>query len=474
MCATTALTDGVNVLIDNIFLGHISTEALTAAGLANNWMFIGFAPIYAIPMYGITVLAGQAAGAGKKKTASVWMARGLILMMSSFPVAVACAFGTTLYCQAYGANAKVTGMAQDFAWVRMFGFFGFGLLLATRSYMQTVEQDMIPPVVAALVSVILNAPLNYLFISLFGFLGSPIATAASQWTAVLGFLVYVRWSRPKVWAEMFSGFDSGIVFRASGLWKMAEGSLPGIFEWLMGMGVMAGLLVAIYRTFEDPKNSITALTIMGGIMAIQESAMLAIGSTLSTRASNAISHSEDFHTTKEWCQRTLRSALFWMGLIMGLTGLIVAADAYWFASWFTNDVAVIDIAGKAFPPFALGFLIMGLDQVFLQMCAGVGYFNTVSAKGGLDCCVFLGAMFGFLYIKRSLDYVFWAMAAAMGTTFPLSVLIYCCIDWEESTKASREKAKEQELAEAEAAAEAEAEAEADPEIKVDGDEDVVD
>jgi len=241
---------------------------------------------------------------------------------------------------------------------------------------------------------------------------------------------------------MLWGFQYDLVFKASGLYKMLEATAPGLVELLMMFSVTFGINIAIYRLMEDPQDSIAAMAVLTGLLSVVDNILMAVCSTTSTRASNAIAHSPDPVATKAWVNRGMRAALFLMCSSIGLCVIVCCADSHWFASLFSNDERVVHLAAKCIFPLMMGYLLLGVDQVFLQTYAGCGYFYAVSGKGLFDMAVMVGAMAGALVIRPRLDYLMWAFVAAFVVTLPLCLTIYCFIDWEDATKAAIGKAKE--------------------------------
>jgi Na+-driven multidrug efflux pump len=172
------------------FLGHISTNDLAAAGLANVindvfGVFVGAAG------YTIMPLCGQAWGAGNKPILGVWLQIAIVVM--AFMCAIftpIIIFSTEPFLKLCGINDTVTGLAGQYVRVYVFTMFPLNCFMALRVYLQT-QGSVQPSMYVCIVASVVNVVLNYvtIYILHMGLQGPAIATLLTSTLQVLLFVI---------------------------------------------------------------------------------------------------------------------------------------------------------------------------------------------------------------------------------------------------------------------------------------------
>ena len=198
IAAASLLFMTINVT-DIVMAGRYASSDLAGVALAT--AIVG--PIIALLMgtlSGITPLVAQRFGAGGGAASSYLARQGVLIGMAISLVAmILIANGhRVIGWIAAGNSVDATIVSVGYLQSVMWGLPGFALYSVLRSTSEGLGRTK-PAVVAAVVMVVLNAALNYVFI--FGRLGAPemggvgcgVATAIVNWSAAATMAIVVRW-----------------------------------------------------------------------------------------------------------------------------------------------------------------------------------------------------------------------------------------------------------------------------------------
>ena len=198
IAAASLLFMTINVT-DIVMAGRYASSDLAGVALAT--AIVG--PIIALLMgtlSGITPLVAQRFGAGGGAASSYLARQGVLIGMAISLVAmILIANGhRVIGLIAAGNSVDATIVSVGYLQSVMWGLPGFALYSVLRSTSEGLGRTK-PAVVAAVVMVVLNVALNYVFI--FGRLGAPemggvgcgVATAIVNWSAAATMAIVVRW-----------------------------------------------------------------------------------------------------------------------------------------------------------------------------------------------------------------------------------------------------------------------------------------
>jgi multidrug resistance protein, MATE family len=186
--------------IDIAFLGHLSTESLSAASLANVWLFGTTAWLYSGQEEVVSTLVSQAAGHGNPRLAAAWLQLAVLLLVAlCVPIGLSWVWaGAILRGLGFGPQA-LTDQAQTFCRWFALALLPAGLLSVVSAWLNALGST-VPPMIVTGVCVLVSAGVNELLIfgapapspwHGLGFIGSPLSSGIVMWLAVALLLAIV-------------------------------------------------------------------------------------------------------------------------------------------------------------------------------------------------------------------------------------------------------------------------------------------
>ncbi|HEX7476898.1 MAG TPA: MATE family efflux transporter, partial [Polyangiales bacterium] len=156
-------------IVDMLFVGHISVEAMAAASLANAYAWVSVMTATGI-VIGMDPLVSQAHGSGNTREIALTLQRGLLLAFAlSLPVMLAWHYVSAVLIVT-GQNPALAAQAQIFLDAQLWSVPCFPLFMATRQYLQ--GRGMVAPAMWTIAFTnVLNIVVNWALV--FGHLGLP-------------------------------------------------------------------------------------------------------------------------------------------------------------------------------------------------------------------------------------------------------------------------------------------------------------
>lgn len=189
-------------LTDLALLGHLSTDALAAASLANVWLIVSSTWILDAISGALNTTCSQAYGARNMSLVGIWLQCALVVCTSlCLPIAAAWWFADDVLVAA-GFPADTSALGAKFARYSLIGLLPQAWYVCLASYFRA-QGVIAPQLVVNAVMLVLNFLLGYSFIwgiggfGGWGFVGSPLATSVSRWLGCIGFWLYAF-----VWRKM--------------------------------------------------------------------------------------------------------------------------------------------------------------------------------------------------------------------------------------------------------------------------------
>ena len=227
-------------LVDSLWIGNLLGETAYAALTNSTPIILILTSVAMGATNGVSILISQAIGAkDKKKTES--------LISTSFCVAVVFSLLVTVLLEAFlpgilkalNTPAETYDMAYSYLAIYILGY-----LAVLRSFGNSMFQA-----VAMLVSTILNAILDPIFIHFIGFHGAAIATLLSQVICLLFMLIYLK--KKKLFSFKISAFDKSEVL------PLIQKAIPSVIQQSIP-AISTTFLTALVSTY-----SVTAIAAYG-------------------------------------------------------------------------------------------------------------------------------------------------------------------------------------------------------------------
>lgn len=146
--------------VDIAFLGHLSTDALSAASLGNVWLFGTTAWLYSGQEETVSTLVSQAAGHGNPRLAAAWLQLAiLLLIVLCVPIGLSWVWaGAILRGLGFGPQA-LTDQAQTFCRWFALSLLPAGLLSVISAWLNALGST-VPPMIVTGVCLLASLGVN--------------------------------------------------------------------------------------------------------------------------------------------------------------------------------------------------------------------------------------------------------------------------------------------------------------------------
>jgi putative MATE family efflux protein len=343
--AANALLDMLQIIIDLLMVGRISTFAIAAVGLGLQALMILYA-LLGIFNIGTTALISRLIGANSIKRASYALSSIIRFgFWLSFPIIILWLGITPNLFDWFGMENQVSNLGYEYVMVLTFmmPFIVFKLIFVSAF---NAYGDTKTPLYIKMVTIVLNILLNYLLIfgygsiPAMGVIGAAVATVAVNILEVLIYTyLYITHKTPfmPLW-----DYSSRLIH------KMIRIGLPTSIERTLSMSsyMLFSLVIASYGTYAFAGYQlglrVEGLAFMPGI-GFTVAAMSLVGQALGAKNPNQ---------AKADALLVLRYTMIFMGLL----GIFMVTIPQQIVALFTHDIQTIHEA-------SIYLIIVGLSQV---------------------------------------------------------------------------------------------------------------
>lgn len=336
----TQLIQNLVGFIDTVMAGRVSAVDLAAVAIASSiWLPI-ILTIYGLIMALASIVAEYA---GRKQFAHIvqasqqtlWIALSLsLLLILSFSVAI------PLLTPYITLEENLTTLTVDYLWYVVWGAPGFCIFMVLRNCAEGLSITK-PAMYISIIGLIINIPLNYVFIygefgvPSYGGAGCGIATAIVYWLMCILMLLYIYFAKDFKTIKIFQHFPwpnlsqikhiliIGVPIALSLLFEVSLFSVVAIIIAPFGADVVASHQIALNFSglvFMIPLSFAMAVTVKVGF---------ALGENNHLKA-------------KEICRHSYIFAL----LVAILTATLTLVFKTQIATIYTNDPKVIELAAS--------------------------------------------------------------------------------------------------------------------------------
>lgn len=367
------------VLVDNLMVGSLGTEAMTAVSIAGQLIFVFnlaiFGAISGPGIYGAQYY-GQGNMEGFRNTVrmKIWvcgicMLIGLLL----FILAGENLIGLYLHGESADVDAVLTmRYAKQYLMVMLFTLFPF---VVTQIYASSLREtgDSLKPMAAGVVSVFVDIVFNYLLI--YGKCGLPEmgvqgAAVATVLARVVEALVVVLWAHiKKKQHEFLHGLYRTLLLPKKLVVKMIKKGLPIFFNEFLWAGGMAAL-TQCYST--RGLEIVAGLNISNAICNLLNVVFVALGSAVGILSGQTLGASHYEKAKKDAFQLMGFSA----AVCVGLTVILIAISGV-FPSFYDTTDQIRDYGQWFIIITALYFPVQGLlNSLYFTLRSGGKTFIT--------------------------------------------------------------------------------------------------
>jgi len=345
--AQLALT-GLGVA-DTIMAGKVGTNDLAAIGLGTNIML----PVFIFGtgvLLAITPLVSKASGQQKHDTVRLYLIQGLWLSIPLGVVSLIVLMHLSWLLKLLGLNPEVYQLTEDYLFFIAFGLPGVALYQALRFFWEGLGKTL-PTMWISFVALMLNIPLNAIFIYGFGPIeahgaaGCGIASSLVMWSMFFIGLLYIlknsqlsQYLKPLISTNILQ-IHTNHGYKVNwhlGIKPIVSLGLPNSFALLFEVSLFSfiALFIAVLGT-----NVIAANQVAISFTSVAFMVPLSLAMALTVRVGYGFGQLD---------RTTVKNTLF-TGFIWALvTGLFLASFSYIFrvdiVKLYTNDNQVLAIA----------------------------------------------------------------------------------------------------------------------------------
>ena len=341
-------------LVDSLWIGNLLGETAYAALTNSTPIILILTSVAMGATNGVSILISQAIGAkDKKKTES--------LIATSFCVAVAFSLLVTILLEAslpailkaLNTPAETYDMAYSYLAIYVLGYLAVYLYFTAvlRSFGNSMFQA-----VAMLVSTILNAILDPIFIHFIGFHGAAIATLLSQVICLLFMLIYLK--KKKLFAFKISAFDRNAVL------PLIQKAIPSVIQQSIP-AISTTFLTALVSTYSV--TAIAAYGVTGKLETILFYPAMALNMVLTTIIGQCVGANR-YDRAKDY----LKCALGYGCGLLVILSVVVVGFSRQLSGLFVRSEDVAAIVGTYFLIVSIGYILNTVTNWNLGSLNGMG------------------------------------------------------------------------------------------------------
>jgi MATE family multidrug resistance protein len=325
--------------IDTVMAGHVSAGDLAAVSVGSSiWVTL------VVTMLGFLLatspMVAQKAGAKDTASISALVQQALAQALIVATIAWGIARLVTPIFPHLGLEPEIAQKAVDFLKAVSWGLPAFALYRVLYNYSAALKHTK-PMMVISVFCLLLNIPANWILI--YGHFGFPaMGGVGCGWATA--FCVWVNFLLLASWIYKTDYYQDTHPFRA---W---QGWMPAVQKQLFKLGLPIGMMFFVEVSAFSfialiisklGTTSVAAHQIALNFCSLTFMVPMAIGTALTVRVGHAVG-AKNFDEARAIGQNGIRLGLF----IAILTGVVMIFCSQWVSSWYTQDQAVLVLAGQ--------------------------------------------------------------------------------------------------------------------------------
>lgn len=387
---------------DTIMAGKYASQDLAAIGVASG-LFIPLMLLLVGTLIAVLPITAQAFGADKhQEIRGVGQSAIAVGMIMAIPIAIILNNSGSIL-NWMGISGSVSKIAEDYLLVMIFALPALVIFQVLRGLCESSNKPM-PVLIISIIGLILNIPLNYIFIygklglEPMGAVGSGYATMICQWAMTIGLIIYIKTSPLEQIKIMFSKFI-----------KPDKKQTVDIIKIGLPIGAAIFISSSVFTTVALMIGSMGTTVIAGHMIAMSFSGVvfiipLSISMALTVKVGYSVSKNNTLDT----------QIISRMGIILGaIIALICSILIFLFAGnivrAYSNDIevqvlaiALIKLAAIYQIPNAIQLNISGVlrgykDTKSLLLISLIAFWIVGVGSGWILANKFNFGVFGFWY-----------------------------------------------------------------------------
>ena len=343
-------------LVDSLWIGNLLGETAYAALTNSTPIILILTSVAMGATNGVSILISQAIGAKDKKKAES-------LIATSFCVAVTFSLLVTILLEiflpgilkALNTPAETYDMAYSYLAIYILGYLAVYLYLYFTAVLCSFGNSMFQAV-AMLVSTILNAVFDPVFIHFIGFHGAAIATLLSQMICLLFMLIYLK--KKKLFTFKVSAFNCNDVL------LLIQKAIPSVIQQSIP-AISTTSLTALVSTYSV--TAIAAYGVTGKLETILFYPAMALNMVLTTIIGQCAGGAR-YDRAKDY----LKCALGYGGGLLVILSVLVVGFSKQLSGLFVRSSDVAVIVGTYFLIVSIGYVLNTVTNCYLGALNGMG------------------------------------------------------------------------------------------------------
>ena len=343
-------------LVDSLWIGNLLGKTAYAALTNSTPIILILTSVAMGSTNGVSILLSQAIGSkDKRKTESLIATSLIVAIVFSLLVTLILELCLPTILGALNTPAETYDMAYSYLTIYVLGYVAVYLYLYFTAVLRSFGNSMFQAI-AMLVSTVLNAILDPIFIHFIGFQGAAIATLLSQIVCLVFMVIYLK--KKKLFYLHITWFDKNDVL------PLIQKAIPSVIQQSIP-AISTTFLTGLVSTYSI--TAIAAYGITGKLETILFYPAMALNMVLTTIVGQCIG-GQRTDRAKDY----LKCALKYGCLLLAILSIVIVVFSKQLSGFFVNSSDVADIVGVSFFIVGIGYLLNTITNSFLGVLNGFG------------------------------------------------------------------------------------------------------
>ena len=334
-------------LVDSLWIGNLLGEQAYAALTNSTPIILILTSIGMGATNGLAILLSQVIGAKneqKKKN----------IIVTSFFVSIILSVFMTIVI-VLNTPTEIFDMAKNYLSIYALGYVAVYLYLYFTAILRSFGNTMFQAV-AMLVSTLLNAILDPIFINIIGFHGAAIATLISQIICLAFMCIYIY--RKKLFNLSLSDFDTKEIM------PFVKNAVPSVIQQSIP-AISTTFLTAIVSTYSI--SAIAGYGVAGKLEMILFYPAMALNMVLTSIVGQCIG-AQRIDRAKNYLKLALKYGI----VVSSVLSAVVIFFSKQLAKLFVSNVAVTNVVSHYFLIVSIGYVLYTITSCYLGTLNGIG------------------------------------------------------------------------------------------------------
>lgn len=343
-------------LVDSLWIGNLLGKTAYAALTNSTPIILILTSVAMGSTNGVSILLSQAIGSkDKRKTESLIATSLIVAIVFSLLVTLILELCLPTILGALNTPAETYDMAYSYLTIYVLGYVAVYLYLYFTAVLRSFGNSMFQAI-AMLVSTVLNAILDPIFIHFIGFQGAAIATLLSQIVCLVFMVIYLK--KKKLFYLHITWFDKNDVL------PLIQKAIPSVIQQSIP-AISTTFLTGLVSTYSI--TAIAAYGITGKLETFFFYPAMALNMVLTTIVGQCIG-GQRTDRAKDY----LKCALKYGCLLLAILSIVIVVFSKQLSGFFVNSSDVADIVGVYFFIVGIGYLLNTITNSFLGVLNGFG------------------------------------------------------------------------------------------------------